>query len=163
MKKYAKRILLVLVVGMVVLQFFNPSHAEPPVTPGHDVLATNAPPAPVAKLLRAACYDCHSYETQWPWYSRVAPVSWWINDHISEARHHLNFSEWPHDDPVRARRKWNDSSDEISAGTMPLPSYTWMHPAARLSAADRKLLTDWMAQEAQRLKAAAATKETAAE
>ena len=117
------------VVVMAALQLANPALTNPPVLPGHDVLATDPPPPGVAALLRSACYDCHSDETQWPWYSRVAPVSWWLDSHVNDARRKLNFSEWPVDDPLHAARKWNRVSEEVDSGDMPLPSYAWMHPS----------------------------------
>ena len=135
----------------MLLQLANPARTNPPVVPGHDVLATKAPPPEVAAILRAACYDCHSDETKWPWYSHVAPLSWWVAGHVEDARKRLNFSEWPHDDPQRARKNWNRVSDQVQSGDMPLPSYTWMHAPARLSPEKRELLVQWTKQEARRL------------
>jgi Haem-binding domain len=138
---------------LVLMQFTNPALTNPPVEPGHDLFATNPPPQEIASVLRAACYDCHSHDSQWPWYARVAPVSWWIAGHVSEARQHLDFSEWPHDRPKRARSNWEDVADEVRSGRMPLPSYTWMHAAARLTADQRERLATWAEQEAKRLEA----------
>ncbi len=153
MKHWAKKILGGVAVVAVVIQFIKPTGKNPPVTPGHDLLSgANPPPANVAKLLRAACYDCHSHETVWPWYGHVAPVSWWIADHREEGRHHLNFSEWPHDDAPRARKKFSHISEAVDDGSMPLPSYTWVHAAARLTPAQRKVLIDWADAESARLK-----------
>lgn len=142
---------MVLVVVFVLMQFANPSLTNPPVVPGQDVWATNAPPQRVAAMLRASCYDCHSNETEWPWYSHVSPVSWWLVDHIKDGRRHLNFSEWPHDNPRRARSHWQNIRDEVEGGTMPLKSYTLIHRAAILSASDAKELAEWADQEAQRI------------
>ena len=143
----------------LLLQLANPPRSNPPVIPGHDLLATNPPPAKIAALLRAACYDCHSNETKWPWYSRVAPVSWWMADHIRNARKRLNLSEWPHENPERAAKKWNRIGEEVSSGDMPLPSYTWAHPAARLNTGQRQELANWAGQEARRLQGGAGNKE----
>src|SRR5262249_47482679 len=127
---------------------------DPPPGPHHDALATtNPPPAEIASLLRGACYDCHSYETHWPWYGHVAPVSWWLAAHVRDARGALNFSEWPTDDPSRASRKWHHVSDAVSDGSMPLPSYARMHRPARLTDEQRKQLADWADKESERLKA----------
>jgi hypothetical protein len=126
------------------------------VVPGHDLLSTNAPPPQIAAMLRAACYDCHSYETRWPWYGHLAPVSWWLDGHVRDAREGLNFSEWPHNDPQRAAKKWNHISDRVRDGDMPLSSYARIHKAARLTDEQRKQLADWAQQESQRLKATAA-------
>ncbi|MCX6895237.1 MAG: heme-binding domain-containing protein [Verrucomicrobia bacterium] len=151
MKRYAKWFLIVLAAGLLLIQFL-PGHSQnPPVTPGRDLIESANPPPPVAALLRAACYDCHSHETKWPWFDRVAPVSWWVAGHIKDGRKHLNFSDWPPADPCRAKKKLGQIAEEVTEGGMPLPSYTWMHPAARLSAADKKLLADWAEAEAAKI------------
>ena len=136
-------------MGVVVLQFFNTANVNPAVTPGRDVMASNAPPPQVAALLKNACYDCHSYLTEWPWYSNVAPVSWWVAGHVNDAREAVNFSDWPHDDPSHARKRWRRVADVVDSGEMPLRSYTWIHRAARLTADQRQQLTQW-AEEAAR-------------
>jgi hypothetical protein len=151
MKRSLKWILGGVVVVGALMQLKNPVLTNPPVEPGGDLSATNAPPAEIAALLRAACYDCHSYETKWPWYSHVAPISWWVVDHVAEARDRLNFSDWAHDDPAYASKMWQRVAKEVQSGDMPLPSYTWIHAGSRLTVAQRKQLADWAAQQALRL------------
>jgi hypothetical protein len=129
--------------GFVALQFFNPPHINPPVVPERDVMAGGAMPLAVAVLLKNACYNCHSYETHWPWYSYVAPVSWSVVGHVNDARDVLNFSDWPNDNPARARKRWRHVANAISSGDMPFPGYSLMHREARLTAAQRQLLTQW--------------------
>lgn len=86
-------------------------------------------------LARAACFDCHSNETVWPTYARVAPLSWWIARHVHEGRRKLNFSE--------GREIEADECEEaIQKGEMPMPSYTWLHPEARLTPEARRALID---------------------
>jgi hypothetical protein len=152
---WLRRFLIGAPAVFVALQLTNPARTNPPVAAGHDVLSTDPPPAGVAVLLRRACYDCHSHETQWPWYSGVAPLSWLVVDHVNEGRRHLDFSDWPHDDPQRAARKWSRIEEAVAGGDMPLPSYTWIHPPARLTAGQRSQLAAWAEQEAGRLRAAA--------
>jgi hypothetical protein len=151
-KKRLKWIFGIVIAAFALLQLFNPPRTNPPVAPGHDLFATNPPPPQIAATLRGACYDCHSYETTWPWYSRVAPVSWWIAGHINDGRERLNFSEWPHDDAKRAARKLNDISGAVRDGDMPWPSYARIHKPARLTDEQRNELADWAEQEAERLK-----------
>ena len=153
LKKFLKWFFGVLAVLAVALQFFNPSLKNPPVEPVHDLMATNPPPPEVATLLRQACYDCHSYETKWPWYAHVAPISNWIVGHMNEGREHLNFSEWSHGDSYRSRKRLNRIGDAVESGGMPLPSYTWIHREARLTAEQRGRILKWAEQEAQRLRA----------
>jgi hypothetical protein len=76
-----------------------------------------------------------------------------LDSHVSDARARLNFSEWPHNDPQKAARKWNYVSDSVRDGDMPLPSYAKIHKAARLTEEQRNLVSDWSAEEATRLKA----------
>jgi len=151
MKKAVKWLLAAAAVAAVGLQFFNPALTNPPVLPGADLMASNAPPAEVAALLHNACYDCHSYTTKWPWYSHVAPASWFLTSHVNDAREAMNFSEWPHDDPYKAGKRWAKISHRVEDGSMPLPSYTWIHPASRLTADQRKQLSGWVAKAAEKL------------
>ena len=151
MKKRIKWILAGLVVVFGLMQLTNLGRTNPPVIPGHDMMSTNPPPPEIASTLRGACYDCHSYETRWPWYGYVAPVSWWLDAHVRDARERLNFSEWPHNDAQRAGKKWSRVSEAVSDGDMPLPSYARIHKAARLTDDQRKRLADWADQEAKRL------------
>ena len=136
----------------VVLQFFNPALTNPPAAPGKDLMASNAPPAEIAALLRQACYDCHSGATKWPWYSHVAPVSWFVTSHVNDGREAMNFSDWPHDDAYKAGKRWARISRRVEEGVMPLTSYTWLHPAARLTGEERKQLSAWAGKTAERMK-----------
>jgi hypothetical protein len=125
----------VLLLG--ALQFLPVDRSNPPVEKEVD-----APPA-VRDVLRRACYDCHSHETVWPWYSRVAPVSFLVAHDVAEGREELNFSRWDFADAAvesRVRRRvWR----EVEEGEMPLWFYVPLHPAARLNAADKEALRAW--------------------
>jgi hypothetical protein len=152
MKKLVKWIVAAGLLAAVGMQFFNPPLENPKVAPDEDFIAVSAPPAEIALLLRHACYDCHSDQTTWPWYSRVAPVSWFVAGHVNDAREAMNFSEWPKDDAESARKGLNRLVRQVQTGKMPLPSYTWMHPASRLTGAQREQLTDWAVKTAAGLK-----------
>ena len=151
MKKKLKWIFGVLVAGFGLLQFTNPARTNPPVV--NDLPVTNAPPR-VAVLLRAACYDCHSYESKWPWYSHIAPVSWLIAQDVNEGREHLNFSDWPQDN-ARAAKKFDRINEVLDYREMPPKKYTALHPDARLTEAQHQELLDWSATEAERWRALA--------
>ncbi|HWC58591.1 MAG TPA: heme-binding domain-containing protein [Verrucomicrobiae bacterium] len=155
MKCRLKWFLIAVLAAFALLQLTNAGHTNPAVTPGHDMLSTNPPPPQITAILRNACYDCHSYETRWPWYGHVVPVSWWLNSHVVDARERLNFSEWPHNDAQKAAKKWTHISDSVREGDMPLPSYAKIHKAARLTGEQRNALADWADAEANRLKALA--------
>jgi hypothetical protein len=143
MRIWLKRIGGLVGLAVIALQFTNPPRQNPPVLPGHDVLAGDTPPPSIANYLKTSCYDCHSFETKWPWYSHIAPVSWFVARDVEAARASLNFSEWPHDDDRRAHKRWRRIADEVQNGEMPLPSYGWMHRQARLNARQRAELVNW--------------------
>ena len=151
MKKAVKWFLAAGAAAAAGLQFFNPALTNPPVQPGSDLMAGNAPPGEVAALLHNACYDCHSYTTKWPWYSHLAPVSWFLAGHVNDGREAMNFSEWPHEDAYKAGKRWGKISHRVEDGSMPPTSYTWIHPASRLTGEQRKQLSEWAAKEAERL------------
>jgi hypothetical protein len=151
MRKKLKWIFGALAVAFGLLQFTNPPRTNPPVA--NDLMATNAPPPEISAMLHAACYDCHSSETKWPWYGHVAPMSWLIADDVNEGRKNLNLSDWPANDPKRAAKKLEAMSEEIDYREMPPKKYSAIHVDARLTDAGRKELTDWLDAEAARLKA----------
>jgi hypothetical protein len=133
----------IVLLAAIALQFTNPSHRNPPIVPGHDVLSGNAPPPAVAAMLKNSCYDCHSFETKWPWYSYVAPFSWYLARDVNAGRAMVNFSDWPHDDPRRARKRWRRIAEAVQNGEMPLPIYTRIHRQARLDEQQRADLVKW--------------------
>jgi hypothetical protein len=151
MRKLLKWIGAAAVIGFAALQFTNPAHSNPPVVKGRDALAVNPAPPDVAALLRNACYDCHSYETHWPWYSYVAPMSWTVVQDVNDARDSMNFSDWPNDDAHRARKRWRRIAEAVDANEMPLSKYTLIHRTSRLTAEQRKKLVDWAQQEGETL------------
>ena len=144
MKRKLKWFFVALVAGFALLQLTNP-----PVV--SDLMASNSPPPQIAAMLHAACYDCHSSETRWPWYSHIAPMSWLIASDVKEGREHLNLSDWPNN-PIRAAKWLDEMSDEIGSGEMPLKKYIRIHADARLTESQRKELTDWLDAEEARLK-----------
>jgi hypothetical protein len=151
--KWLKWIFAALVAVFALLQFTSPPRTNPPVVPGHDLLATNPPPPGIAALLHNACYDCHSDETRWPWYSHIAPVSWLVADDVKDGRERMNFSDWPRALPERAAKRLERISEEVDDKDMPPAKYTLLHPEARLNAGQREQLIRWADQEAARLKA----------
>jgi hypothetical protein len=150
MKRILKWGIVALVVAFAALQLVQPARTNPPVKA--DFLKATAAPPDVAAMFRAACYDCHSDETRWPWYSYVAPMSWQIADDVNQGRRHVNLSEWPVDKPNVARKKIEDMSDEIDDGDMPMKKYTLIHKDARLTSQQRDTLTQWLNTQASALK-----------
>lgn len=100
-------------------------------------------PRNVEDVLRKACWNCHSNETEWPWYGRVAPSSWLVVGHVHDGRDDLNLTEWPSSDPEEARDLVEEMGEQVESGAMPPASYRLMHPEARLTDEERQLLVDW--------------------
>ncbi len=97
----------------------------------------------IADIVDRACADCHSHSTEWPWYSRVAPLSWWLVAHVEEGREHLNLSTWGTLTPDRQDHKLEEVVEYVEDGEMPLKSYQLGHPEARITDEERQLLIDW--------------------
>jgi len=148
--KVIKWISLFVLVGLAVLQLTNPARTNPAVT--QDFLAATATPPNVAKLFRSACYDCHSHETRWPWYSHVAPVSWGVVGDVNQARSHMDLSAWPANNPDATIRKLEAMSEELKSGRMPLSHYALIHRDARLSEKQRTEMVDWLDARATQIK-----------
>ena len=139
MGKRTRIILIALAAIFVIIQLIPVERANPPV-----VSDLEAPP-PVKDVLKRACYDCHSNETKWPWYSYVAPVSWLIAHHVEEGREHLNFSTWGQMGAERRRHKAHEIREEVEAGKMPLPIYLFAHPDAALDDGEKARIGEWSA------------------
>jgi hypothetical protein len=138
------RRIILLLLGIVVLIQFIPSNLPENrfENPG-DLFANNDVPSTIESLIRTSCYDCHSNETVYPWYSYVAPVSFLISKDTREGRQHLNFSEWENMDSIEKAEALDDIAEEVEEGEMPMKIYPIMHSNARLSDADRNAIADW--------------------
>lgn len=134
---YIKTIAIVLIVALVVIQFIPVSKTNPPVT------GEIGAPENVMQVFRTSCYDCHSNEVVWPWYSRVAPVSWLVAYDVNEARDHFNFSEWSGYNAEDRQDNREEIWEEVEEGHMPLWYYVIMHPEAKLSAEDKEIVRNW--------------------
>lgn len=139
-----KKIALGFVLVFLLAQFMPIDRSTPAIAPNNDFIVMMQPPSLIADMLKNACYDCHSYESKYPWYSKIAPVSWWVQNHINEAREHLNFSTWVINN--EKGEALEECAEEVSEGEMPLRSYTWGHPEARLSNTERQQLESWFQQ-----------------
>ncbi len=141
--KLLRTIGLVLLLALVVIQFIPVDRSVPEYDPAEDFLMSYEMPMEFVNLVKEACYDCHSYEAEYPWYAKVAPLNFWIQDHIDEGREHLNYSIWSTYDLERKFHKLEEMSEEVGEGHMPLNSFTWMHPEARLTDEQRDKLVGW--------------------
>lgn len=147
-----KWVVIILACGFLVVQFFGPAKTNPPVDPSQTIDARLHVTPQVAAIFDRSCNDCHSNKTRWPWYSNVAPVSWFVIGHVNEGRSMMNLSEWGHLDPDQQARKLRQMCEEVQDGVMPLSSYTPLHPGSKLSSDDVKVLCDWANAERARFK-----------
>ena len=131
-------IFIVVIILLIAIQFVPVNKTNPPVT--GEIKA----PENVIQILRTSCYDCHSNEVKWPWYSNIAPASWLVAYDVNEAREHMNFSEWQ---SYSAEDKADDIEEiweEVQEGEMPLWYYLILHSEAELSENDKVILKDWV-------------------
>lgn len=144
MKKLSfKKIGLALLIIFVVMQFFRIDKTNPPLDPANDFISVTKPSAEIAAILKTSCYDCHSNEVNYPWYTNIAPFSWWIKHHVNEGNDELNFSEWGTFKPRRMDHKLKEGIELLEEDEMPLASYTWMHGDAKLSADQKQKLVEF--------------------
>ncbi len=137
--KLRSALLGVVVVG-ALMQTVQPDRSNPAAKG-----PLSAPPE-VMNVLKRSCYDCHSNESRWPWYSYIAPASWFVANHVKEGREHLNFSDWTTMDAAKQMHASSEILEVLDRGEMPLKSYLLLHGDAELSATDKALLRSWAAQ-----------------
>ena len=138
MRKIFLGIVGLLTACFILIQFI-------PVERDHPLIRADLKVPPEVKaILKRSCYDCHSQETRWPWYSYVAPVSWMISDDVRKGRKHLNFTMWDQYSDKKKEIVKDHIYEEVNGGTMPLPIYLTMHPEARFTEEDIKILSKWL-------------------
>lgn len=142
MKKILTVVFILLVIGFVVLQFFQPEK-NLETTSADDLFSVEKVPADVELILKNSCYDCHSNHTRYLWYHHISPVSWMVNNHIQEGKHKLNLSEWGKMDVYDKITSLEEMSREAKRKAMPLKSYLIMHPKAKLNKEQIELLEKW--------------------
>ena len=145
MKKVLKTILIVLIVAFIVIQFFKPEKNLGVEVASNQIAAVQNVPDDVQQILKVSCNDCHSNTTYYPWYSKIQPVAWFLNDHIIEGKKELNFSEFASYPTFRRYKKFKEIQKQIKEGEMPLFSYTVLHRDAVLDTVQKTTLIDWAA------------------
>ena len=143
MKKTIQISLLVLALGLVGGQFVKPDRDIPTYDSMDDIMSIEVGSEEVSKAFKRACYDCHSYETAYPWYAEVFPLSFWIQKHVDEGREELNFSEWASYSAKRKKHKLEECIEEVEKNHMPLKSYTWMHTRSNWTQEEEVLVMEW--------------------
>ena len=152
-RKILKWFVVLFLCLLVLAQFYRPAKTNPSVDESMAIEAHTQITPQVAAILDRCCRDCHSNKTRWPWYSYVAPTSWFVIDHVNHGRSHLNFSEWGRYDKNEAANQLRNMCREARSGLMPLDSYTMIHRGSKMSEEDIKVLCDWTTAERSRLTA----------
>ncbi len=139
-----KKILIALLVVLVVIQFFRPDKNVSNIET-YTISTKYTVPVDVDQILKVSCFDCHSNKTEYPWYSNIQPVSWWIDDHVSEGKRHLNFSQFTNLPVANQNHKFEEIIETVEEHEMPLASYTYLglHKGANLTDLQRKFVINW--------------------
>lgn len=138
-----KKTAIFIVITLILIQFISVDNTNPEID---DKLTLKAPQE-VMQLLEKSCYDCHSYETRWPDYSKIAPISFFVASHVTSARKAVNFSKWEDIDPKIKQKRLKRAIKTVNNGMMALPSYILAHEEARLTKDEKVILTDWFKKE----------------
>lgn len=142
MKKFFK--LKYLIVLLVLIQLYRPSKNELEIESKTNIFVSEMVPQEVQDILKTSCFDCHSNNTVYPWYNNVAPVSWWIDHHVEEAKKELNFDAWGSYSLKRRNHKLEEIKELLVKGEMPLESYLWVHKEAKLNENRINTMVDWI-------------------
>ncbi|MEO9147125.1 MAG: heme-binding domain-containing protein [Ginsengibacter sp.] len=145
MKKVLKTLLAILLIAFIIIQFIRPSKNEGEEIASNQITAAQQVPEDVQQIIKVSCYDCHSNTTHYPWYSKIQPVAWFLNDHIVEGKKELNFSTFASYPTYRRYKKFKEIGKQVKDGDMPLFSYTLLHRDASLNADKKLLLENWAA------------------
>ena len=143
MKRVFKRILIILLIIFVLIQFIRPEKNKSDGISPNDISTLYPVPDSIRSILKVACNDCHSNNTRYPWYAEIQPVTWWLNNHIVDGKKDLNFSEFA---KYRIRKqyvKFEQIIELVKENAMPLASYTWIHKDAILSDRQKEAIMNW--------------------
>jgi len=138
-----KKILLVLLVLLIIIQFIHPSRNISKGEQPNNISRAFNVPTEVRTVLDKACMDCHSNNTRYRWYFKIQPLDWWLTHHINEGKQELNFDEYANK-PLRYQyHKMESTVDQIKKDEMPLNSYVWVHKDAILTDSEKNVLISW--------------------
>tara|TARA_R110002012_G_scaffold258678_1_gene439721 strand:- start:15307 stop:15759 length:453 start_codon:yes stop_codon:yes gene_type:complete len=144
--RIVKIIAIIALVGFVGIQFIPTERNQSYTVPETDFMLVHNVPETIQKKLQVSCYDCHSNNTQYPWYNKIQPAAWFLEDHIKEGKAELNFNEWDSLSSRRKSSKLRSIIKQIESGEMPLDSYTLIHKDAKFSEAEAEELISFITQ-----------------
>lgn len=138
-----KKILLLLLLVFVIIQFFKPAKNISATASTANITDYYTTSDEVKTLLKDACYDCHSNNTEYPWYSNIQPLSWVLSNHVVKGKKKFNFDDFMNYSQKRKDHKLDELVDEIKEGEMPLKPYSLLHKEARLTDVQKQQIIDW--------------------
>ncbi|MCU0403403.1 MAG: heme-binding domain-containing protein [Chitinophagaceae bacterium] len=149
---WVKKAGYILLGALVIIQFFQPGKNNQSLDMANDISKVVTVPEDVHNILKTSCYDCHSNNTQYPWYANIQPLGWWLKDHIDEGKGHLNFQDFALVEPserfptkaLRQDHKLEEVYETVEEGEMPLKSYTIIHGDAKLTDLQKKSILEWV-------------------
>jgi len=141
--KIVKKVAVALLVIFIAMQFYRPEKNQAQGNHTAQFLTETNPSSDIKIILQQTCYDCHSNNTEYPWYNNIAPVSYWLADHVKDGKKHLNFSDWESYSVKKKDHKLEEVIEMIEDGEMPLKEYTWTHAEAKLTDEQRNGVIAW--------------------
>ncbi|WP_299528824.1 heme-binding domain-containing protein [uncultured Lutibacter sp.] len=138
-----KKVLFGILVVIILIQFIRPEKNISNLGT-YDITTVMEVPEEVKEILKTSCADCHSNTTIYPWYSEIAPVSWYLAQHVNEGKEHLNFSEWAAYNTDQQNHILKDIKKELKKQGMPLESYLWIHNDAKMTETQYETLLNWV-------------------
>jgi hypothetical protein len=140
-----KKILVGVLAALVIIQFIIPErNVSPEIITAGDISKVRPIPEGVHEVLVRKCYDCHSNNTSYPWYVNIQPIGWWLANHVNEGKEELNFSLFATYDKKKADHKLEELGEMITDGSMPLKSYTLLHPESKITEDEKRMINEWL-------------------
>ncbi|MEO6818373.1 MAG: heme-binding domain-containing protein [Ginsengibacter sp.] len=143
MKKALSIFGVLLIVAFIFIQFMRPSPNAFPITVADNITSKYFVSDEVQNILKISCNDCHSNKTIYPWYSKVQPIAWFLDDHITDGKRHLNFDEFATYSLSKQYNRFKKISQMVHDGEMPIYSYTLIHWNAKLDNGQRTIIENW--------------------
>ena len=138
-----KKVILIILGLLVIIQFIRPARNISTADSTNEISKHYMVPEDVKKIMQVSCNDCHTNNTNYPWYTNIQPVGWWMQWHVNQGKKHLNFEEFASYTPKKQHHKLEETEEQLKYGGMPLNSYLWIHKDAKLSPEQKDLLINW--------------------
>jgi Haem-binding domain len=138
-----RKIIITILIILVLIQFIRPKRNVSASGSPQDIAIVYPTPDSVKQLLKRSCYDCHSNNTVYPWYTNLQPVGWWLQMHVNDGKHHVDYSSFASYEPRRQAKALHETVETIKEDEMPLDSYVWIHKNAILTENDKLLISEW--------------------